>query len=527
MRQLALLLNVDYGKTLSFALYRANQTSAYRAFSIPKRDGSERIITAPKRARKSLQQSLLPLLEQLYDPAPCVHGAVKGRSVKTNAAPHVARRYILNVDIDDFFPTIHFKRVVGILSSSRYGVHPTVATAVAQICCHQGRLPTGAPTSPILANMVCGKLDSALLRLAKKNKLRYTRYYDDITLSSSTSGHLTAATGIDLSSDHIAHGADRLSDEFKDIFTNNGFSINSKKVWGTTRKVRQQVTGLVVNKKHNVPIAFVRSTRAMIHSIEKMGIKSAQEKFLRSRKDNDSLDLESHISGRLAYIGYITDYGLRYTTLAKRFMAVSQGTKLPLPLLERERSVYVAVSKPGNEQATAFHVGHGFFVTAAHLVDPNKKPIFILVHSPDYYESPIATKIVHINYATDVALLKNVGAVAVNDRPAIKLTSRQSSRGDQVEAYGFENYIPGNKLGVVKTEISSVRQLDGQTRHSVSAPWPHGMSGGPVFDTQGVFLGIVFSGPLYGEKISPYGTAFTPSNLFAAELEQWLIDQAS
>ncbi|RYG96898.1 MAG: hypothetical protein EON58_11000 [Alphaproteobacteria bacterium] len=384
----------------------------------------------------------------------------------------------------------------------------------------------GAPTSPVLANMVCGKLDAQLIRLAKKNKIRYSRYYDDITFSSVTSGHIAAATGMDLSVIHIARGVDNLSDDFVEIFTSNGFKINSKKVWGTTRKVRQQVTGLVVNKKYNVPSSLVRNTRAMIHSIEKNGLNEAQEKFALVRKFNDSPKIRDHVIGRVAYIGYITDYGLRYTAMARRLMAALPGVKLPVPLLERERSVYVATNMPGGEQATAFHVGNGLFVTAAHLIDPNNPPVFVRLHSPDHYDVPFVTEVVRKNYDTDVALLRQVGDATIINRPAIKLTTRQSVRGDSVEAYGFENYVPGNKLGIVPTQISSVRELEGQTRHSVGTPWPHGMSGGPVFDLQGVFLGIVFSGPLYGEKISPYGTAFTPSALFAVELNGWLDELA-
>ena len=369
--------------------------------------------------------------------------------------------------------------------------------------------------------MICGRLDSQLLRLSKNNRLRYTRYYDDITLSSSTSGHLLLATGMDLSSEHIANGSDRLSEEFKKIFSDNGFTINSRKVWGTTRSARQQVTGLVVNKKFNVSQHVFRRARAMVHSIEKNGLEEAQSRYEEIRKFHSSAKIEHSLAGTIAYIGHITDYGQKYTTLARRFMNAVPGKKLPVPLMERERAVYVAECMPAAGQGTAFHIGGGLFVTAAHLFDANNLPVLIKLHCPAHYPNPIFAELVRINRSTDVALLKAPSKISAS-RPAIKLTMRQSNRGDEVEAYGFENYIPGNHLGIVPTRISSIRQLEGEPRPSVTSPWPHGMSGGPVFDMQGALLGIVFSGPMYGEKVSPYGTAFTPSALFSAELNQWI-----
>jgi RNA-directed DNA polymerase len=154
----------------------------YTSFDIAKRSGKVRTITAPDRRLKIIQQRLTPLLDQLYRVRNPVHGFVKFRSVKTNAEAHMARRFIANIDLKDFFLTITEKRVRGLLIS--LGVERRVAEIVARLCCFASHLPQGAPTSPVLSNMICFRLDAALLQIAKQSRAIYTRYADDITFSS-------------------------------------------------------------------------------------------------------------------------------------------------------------------------------------------------------------------------------------------------------------------------------------------------------------------------------------------------------
>src|SRR5207237_8311575 len=89
----------------------------------------------------------------------------------------------LNMDLADFFPSINFGRVRGMLMAPPYGVGAPAATVLAQLCCSENGLPQGAPSSPMLANMVCGRLDGELTALARKFHATYTRYGDDITIS--------------------------------------------------------------------------------------------------------------------------------------------------------------------------------------------------------------------------------------------------------------------------------------------------------------------------------------------------------
>src|SRR5205814_3311637 len=110
---------------------------------------------------------------------------IPARSILTNAKPHLRQKFVLNVDLKDFFPTINFGRVRGVLIAKPYCLLPHIATYIARICCRDNALPQGAPTSPIISNMICSRLDRQLLRLARQYRCVYTRYADDLTFSTS------------------------------------------------------------------------------------------------------------------------------------------------------------------------------------------------------------------------------------------------------------------------------------------------------------------------------------------------------
>ena len=108
------------------------------------------------------------------------HGFERGKSIISNARVHKNKKYVVNMDIKDFFPSIHFGRIVGFFQNNRYFKLPyEVAVIIAQIACYKGHLPQGSPCSPVIANLICNVMDIRILKLAKKYKLDYTRYADD------------------------------------------------------------------------------------------------------------------------------------------------------------------------------------------------------------------------------------------------------------------------------------------------------------------------------------------------------------
>jgi RNA-directed DNA polymerase len=267
---------LDVGEDrLIYHLYIVPPHGRYETFEIPKKSGGTRDIAAPATALKILQRKLNQVLQQVYQPKASVHGFVSQKSILTNARPHSRQKYVLNIDLENFFPSINFGRVRGMFMAVPYGLNKEVSTILAQICCFNNQLPQGAPTSPIVSNMLCAKMDSQLLRLAEKYRCIYTRYADDITLSTSMPQFPPALARISERTGQI-----ELGDELANIIRANGFKPNAKKVRLQIRNRRQEVTGLTVNKFPNVERQYVRQIRAMLHAWEKFGLEAAENEFL-------------------------------------------------------------------------------------------------------------------------------------------------------------------------------------------------------------------------------------------------------
>lgn len=252
---------------------------------------------------------------------------------------------MLNLDLEDFFPSINFGRVRGMFMAIPYKRNATIATILAQICCFDNQLPQGAPTSPIVTNMICAKMDSQLVRLAEECKTDYTRYADDITFSTN------------LREFHPDLVADSNLDQFElgpkllDIIHSNGFEVNDKKTRFRTRNQHQEVTGITVNKFPNVPRKFVRQIRAMLHSWEAIGLESAQEKFRQSfDKKHRSYwtqnpSFKRVVKGKIEYLGMVRGHTDRiYLGLSSRLQALApELVKLPIDLVRSQNSNLVKV----------------------------------------------------------------------------------------------------------------------------------------------------------------------------------------
>ena len=161
-------------------------------FSVPKAAGGERKILAPNPKLKEVQRRLARLLylcvndleERFPKRKKVSHGFQKGRTIMTNAAIHRNRRYVLNLDLSNFFESIHFGRVRGFfLQDAAFLLPSEVAQTIAHIASHNGALPQGSPCSPVVSNLIGHILDLRMLKLAKRAKCTYSRYADDITFS--------------------------------------------------------------------------------------------------------------------------------------------------------------------------------------------------------------------------------------------------------------------------------------------------------------------------------------------------------
>ena len=169
-----------------------SKVTRYRSFSIPKKSGGKRDISAPMPKLRALLWPVKEILASLYEPASCVMGFTTCRSIVDNAKVHLGQNYVLNLDLKDFFPSIQQARVWKRLQLPPFNFTQEVASVVAGLCAirvveddqKKYVLPQGAPTSPILTNIICEKLDRRLTAIATKHNLRYSRYADDMTFSS-------------------------------------------------------------------------------------------------------------------------------------------------------------------------------------------------------------------------------------------------------------------------------------------------------------------------------------------------------
>ena len=299
------------GQRLNYHLYISPRSTRYTTFDIPKRSGGTRKISTPITALKIIQRKLNQVLQQVYEPRPSVHSFISDHDIVSNAKKHLRREWVLNLDLKNFFPSITFPRVIGLFKKKPYEIPSPAATVLAQICCFEDKLPQGAPTSPIVSNMICAKLDNELYRLARKYKCKYTRYADDITFSTYNYDFPSALAKTNSS------GQVELGDELKSIIHENWFEVNPGKVRLRRKNLRQEVTGLIVNDftysgRPNVKRQYVRQIRAMLHYWERDGLENAEEEFLKrhyKKKHRAPFKgpppLKQVIDGKIGFLGMV------------------------------------------------------------------------------------------------------------------------------------------------------------------------------------------------------------------------------
>jgi retron-type reverse transcriptase len=196
------------------------------------------------------------------------HGFIQQHSIVTNAQQHVGKNLVLNIDVKDFFPSIHYKRVKGLLQQLGYSERTAIILAL--LCTEavteeaeiDGRnyfvqkgnrvLPQGAPTSPAITNLLCYKLDKRLQGLATKHQCHYTRYADDVTFS---------GNDLDINPQQLVW-------RIKKVLADEGFTVHPDKIHIMRKGTRQEVTGIVVNEKMGINRKKLRQFRAVLHQLQ-------------------------------------------------------------------------------------------------------------------------------------------------------------------------------------------------------------------------------------------------------------------
>jgi RNA-directed DNA polymerase len=487
--QVAAMLEVEY-KTLRYYVTRLPEDERYLSFKIPKRSGGERLIEAPATPLKIIQHKLNQVLQTVYQPRASTQGFVLKRSIVSNARLHVRQHYVLNIDLKDFFHSINFGRVRGLLMAVPYSLPERVATLIAQICCHRNRLPQGAPTSPVMSNMICARLDSNLQRLARDHGCRYSRYADDITFSTHRH-HFPGAVA------HVRETSERLEPvvgtSVREIIQANGFEMNPEKLRLRRKDRRQEVTGLTVNRSPNVERTLVRKVRSMLHAWEKYGLDSAQEEFLkdyakRRRPGREAPSYTRVVKGYLDFLSMVKgkDHAL-VVRLYARYRSRFPDFTAPFTA---EDAIWVIACEERDIQGTAFMLEGVGLVTCAHCTAANA-PMKAFRSDAHWKEFPVTIK--HRDEDMDLAVLE-FDEPLPHTHALHAETDTPLQRGDEVQLLGHPHWGVGSTVQVATGHVTGFRKFMRHDAIVISARVLEGNSGGPILNVAGRVTGVARAG---------------------------------
>ncbi len=388
IRELGFDADKFYPFTIKQLLYYCNPNHAfhrYRQFKIKKKSGDFRQITAPRnQSFMILLQSVNEILKSIYTPSEYAMGFTENRSVVTNAAVHRGQNYIFNIDLKDFFPSVEQGRVMKRLTLTPFNFSPQIALVVSGLCSMRVKreqhietkqhnldkqfmyvLPQGAPTSPIITNMICDTLDRRLAGLAKRFGLRYTRYADDITFSSMH---------------YVYSEKGEFRNELARIISTQGFVINEAKTRLQRLGSRQEVTGIIVSEKLNVTKKYVQEIRSLLYIWDKYGYSAAMSRFYPKYKaekghvKKGNPDLTNVLDGKLMYLKMVKgDNDPVYVRLYTKFQelvnrdtgsdktnsyGITYVETMPLVKFEKDKNTNITISqKEGNKRYATFELG--------------------------------------------------------------------------------------------------------------------------------------------------------------------------
>ena len=252
---------------------KVSKTTHYQQFLVEKKSGGVRKISSPMPRLKKVQHWILKeILEKipLHDAA---HGFIKQRSIATNAQTHINKSIVINVDLQDFFPSIHYRRVKGVFV--HLGYSEQLATILALLITEadtdqveyddtvfyvqtgERYLPQGAPTSPAMSNRLCLQMDKRLLGMANSLGFDYSRYADDLTFSTHSVDDSTVK---------------KLLWRLEQIIIDEGFQIHPDKTRIMRKHQQQEVTGVVVNRQLSLDRKKLKRFRALLFQVETDGV---------------------------------------------------------------------------------------------------------------------------------------------------------------------------------------------------------------------------------------------------------------
>lgn len=283
------LLKIDKRRLLLMA-----QQPQYKTFTIPKKGGGERKIDTPNAAQKKLLARLNIYLQSTYyfEKSSASYGFIVGvrndedrRNVMTNARKHLGKKYLLNVDLKNFFHTISRDRISDIFAGPPFNFKRELPNLLADLTTYNGRLPMGTSTSPVLSNFACRALDKDLLELSENMLWVYTRYADDMSFSTNQPIH-----------------AEKLN-SIRSIIKKSGFVVNESKVKFFGPEDQKIVTGLLLLKnKATLAPDYLPRLQAEVARLKDIIVVQNEQGQLSTRWVEQ---FKKQIKGRLNFAGFV------------------------------------------------------------------------------------------------------------------------------------------------------------------------------------------------------------------------------
>ena len=372
------------GKQLSFLADTNNVQRRCKTFRLRKKHGGYREITAPKGGLRGILNALNILLQTYDEPTPWAFGFVRGRSVVDNARPHVGKRYILNLDLKDFFPTITRQQVADCLTAEPFGFSSLAAKLISGLATVRTKnneevLAQGFATSPTLSNFICREMDKEIASVVAAQGITFTRYADDLTFSADTD---------------ILRPQGELVQQVKAIVERYGFRLNEEKTHLQRRGRRQEVTGLMVTEKVNVSRRYVREIRSLLYIWERYGYedacqaawKSYRQQHGKTKGHQHCVPLNAVLRGKLNYMKMVrgADDPL-YQRFVSRYTSLQQRSKGDIKEVEYKAYMGKYLSISAKDRTTSANVLPNdntstgqLGATSSNPYDPRKKSKRIL-----------------------------------------------------------------------------------------------------------------------------------------------------
>lgn len=499
-------------------------------FKLRKKNGNERTIYSPSSNLAILQKKLAYVLSLNYTHHDRSHGFVKDRSIVTNASEHLNKRFVLNLDLENFFESISFRRVRNMFISY-YKFNDKVATSLANICSHpEGFLPQGAATSPIVSNILAKTLDKELKRIAISAKWsHYTRYADDITFSTNKEQFPKEIAFLNEKGNVI------LNENIVKLIEKHGFKINDQKTRLQSHKQSQSVTGIIVNEKLNIDRKYIRRIRSIINCIEKKinNLDEAQKIFeskypFRQRKRGNNPDMFLILRGMISHVGHVKGkQDPIYWKLASRFNKVTPLEPIKLQLTKREfheNHTYVidpdeavnyfdpadpdTFSQAHYGQGTGFLLKNIGLVTNVHVIKGiieaiEKKGVF----TKKYYMEIFKSTQYHIQQRAKVLcydIAKDIAILSVEDIDIFGtgyMYNESIKEEQSIELIGFPDYRKGQDIKIQNGFVQGIRMHENSNdrkikykRHEITATIYGGNSGGPIVNKDNEVVAVAVKG---------------------------------